>query len=129
MRICVLAVSICATLAACGDVKVPVSGTIGSERAQGQAVGNISGKGLFSATTSSGLQCSGTYNPLSTDPTISAPTTCNDGRTGTLIITRSLDGLSGTAIGQLNDGTKAEFVFGDLVFQQGTGANAGASTR
>jgi hypothetical protein len=106
-------------LAGC-SYSVPVTGTVGSEPAQGQATAAMSG-GTFSVSTARGLQCNGTYDALDTNPTITAPATCNDGRFGNLIITRSLDGLSGTVIGRLNDGTDARFVFGNLAFSQAAG--------
>jgi hypothetical protein len=43
---------------------------------------------------------------------------CEDGRTGTLLATRQLNGFSGTGSAQLSDGTQARFVFGDLTFAQ-----------
>ena len=110
-------------LAAC-SFSVPVTGRIGQDLAQGQATASMNG-GTFSATTIKGLTCTGTYDATSTAPTITAPATCSDGRAGNLIITRTLDGISGTVIGRLNDGTEAQFVFGNLTFDQafnGTGA-------
>ncbi len=99
------------------DYSVPVTGRIGNDLAQGQSTASLSG-GTFSVTSIRGLQCQGTYDALSREPTIVAPVSCADGRSGNLIITRTMDGMSGTVIGRLNDGTEAQFVFGDLTFQQ-----------
>jgi hypothetical protein len=115
-------------LAGCAtEINVPVTGQIGDAAAAGNAYGNISGEGRFTAMTLDGLQCQGEYDPLSPEPTISSAVTCNDGRTGTVIITRGLDGLSGTAIGRLSDGTEARFVFGNLAYGQ-TGPGGAAQT-
>lgn len=114
--------------AACSPPTVPVTGTLGREAAQGQATANFDGNGTFWVITTRGLRCDGTYDAYSTDPTITAPVTCNDGRTGNLIITRSLDMVSGTVIGRLSDGTEGRFVFGNLQYSQAFGGS-GAQTR
>lgn len=114
-------------LAGCGEISVPVTGEIGGNLAQGQATAKMTGAGTFEVSTLDGLTCTGVYDALETAPTINAPTTCNDGRTGRLIITRSMNGLSGTVIGRLNDGTEARFVFGDVAFTQTTGDLATAT--
>lgn len=111
-----LLISGCAT-----EFSVPVIGTLGSQPAQGQATARTSGDGTFWVATTSGLRCQGTYDSLDRSPTIAAPVSCSDGRTGTLLITRTLDALSGTVIGQLNDGTQGRFVFGNLTFDQAFG--------
>ncbi|WP_152544607.1 hypothetical protein [Actibacterium mucosum] len=100
---------------------VPVTGTIGKTPAQGNATARLSGEGDFWVATIDGLRCEGKYDSLDTTPTIVVPTTCNDGRSGTLLITRSLRGISGTVTGKLNDGTQGRFVFGDLSFSQAFG--------
>ncbi len=118
-----------ASLSACAnEVSVPATGRIGTELAQGAATARLSGEGSFFAMTPRGLRCEGTYDSLTTEPTLSVPIRCNDGRTGNLIITRQLNGISGTAIGRLSDGTLGQFVFGDLTFDQAFGGS-GASTR
>ena len=55
------------------------------------------------------LTCAGSYNSL----TISMPVQCNDGRKGIILATRQADGLNGSGRVRLNDGTEADFVFGD----------------
>jgi len=66
---------------------------------------------------------------MSRAPTIEAPVNCNDGRTGRLLITRTMDMVSGTVIGQLSDGTQGRFVFGNLTFDQAFGNGSGARIR
>ena len=105
-------------LAACGSLSVPVTGEIGTQPAQGQATAKFSGEGTFWVMTTRGLRCEGIYDSITTQPTITAPITCNDGRSGTAIITRTLDMLSGTVIARLDDGTEGRFVFGNLSFDQ-----------
>ncbi len=104
-----------------------MTGTIGSQPAQGAATARLDAPGTFYVLTPRGLRCEGTYDSLSTAPTITAPVRCTDGRTGTLIITRSMDLLSGTVIGELSDGTPAQFVFGNLSYGQAFGVG-GAQT-
>ena len=111
-------VSCTLALSACGDLSVPVTGEIGSQPAQGQATAKFSGEGTFWVATTRGLRCDGTYDSLTRAPTISAPITCNDGRSGTAIITRTMDMVSGTVIASLQDGTEGRFVFGNLSFEQ-----------
>ena len=41
------------------------------------------------------------------------PVQCNDGRKGIILATRQADGLNGSGRVRLNDGTEADFVFGD----------------
>lgn len=105
------------------EFSVPVTGAIGKEPAQGTATARMSGDGAFWVATTRGLRCEGSYDSKSRDPTITAPVTCNDGRTGNLIITRTLDGVSGTVIGRLSDGTESRFVFGNLSFDQAFGGS------
>lgn len=112
-------------LVACADsFSVPVTGNIGRDAAQGQATASLSGDGTFWVLTTRGLRCDGIYDDNSTEPTISAKVTCNDGRTGNAIITRTLDMLSGTVIARLSDGTEGRFVFGNLSYEQAFGGAA-----
>lgn len=114
-------------LSAC-EFSVPVTGMIGKEPAQGSATAKTSGVGTFEASTIDGLTCKGTYDALTRAPTIWADVTCSDGRTGRLLITRSMDQLSGTATGKLSDGSTGRFVFGNLTFDQAFGSGS-AGTR
>ncbi len=115
----ILALAACAT-----EFHAPVSGVIGEQRAQGQSTARIDGNGTFFVETVSGLRCEGTYDALDINPTIRAKATCNDGRSGTLLITRNISRGTGTAIGRLNDGTDARFVFGDISFAEAFGDSA-----
>lgn len=103
-------------LSAC-SVTVPVVGKIGDEDAAGSTTATTSG-GSFEVATIDGLVCSGTYDAWDTSPTIRIPVSCSDGRTGSLLATRTLSGASGKVIGKLNDGTRGRFVFGNLSFSQ-----------
>ena len=79
----------------------------------GTTTASLSG-GTFQVAANDGLQCYGTYDSLDPQPTISAPITCNDGRVGTLLVTRTTDGLSGSGVALLSDGTEARIGFGRL---------------
>jgi hypothetical protein len=114
-------------VAAC-SFSVPVTGSLGGQAAQGAATAKANGAGTFYVVTIDGLRCDGTYDAMTDAPTITAPVKCNDGRTGQLVITRSMDGLSGTVMGRLNDGTEGRFVFGNLRFDQTFGDGRGAGT-
>lgn len=111
MAVGLVALAGCAT-----SFAVPVTGMIGGEAAQGEAVARTDGNGTFWIETVDGLRCDGTYDALITAPTIRVPVKCSDGRTGSLLATRQ--GGSGTVIGKLNDGTEGRFVFGNLSFSQ-----------
>lgn len=107
---------------------VPVTGQLADGTpAAGQATARTSGNGDFWVQVADGTKCSGTYNAYDTNPTIVVPVNCADGRSGQTIITRQLDGLSGTAIVTLDDGTRGQFVFGNLTFEQAYGSG-GAKT-
>jgi len=89
--------------------------------------------GTFWAASTSGLRCDGTYDNITTTSTIMVLLHCNDGRTGKAIATRSGVNASGgavTAIAELNDGTKGQFVIGPNVsYQQAFGKGASAIVR
>jgi hypothetical protein len=112
-------VGVAILLTGCGDaIQSPVVGMLGSERAQGQAVARWDGTGTFFVATPRGLECNGTYDALDTNPTIRATATCNNGRTGTCIITRNIARMTGSAICSDNRGTFGRFVFGDISFTE-----------
>ena len=104
-------------LAGC-DVSYPVNGVFNGQPAQGTTTAKMSGVGTFSVYNTDGLNCHGTYDSLTMDITITAPVKCNDERTGTAIITRKSNLISGTAIVKLSDGSKGQFVFGDLSYAE-----------
>ena len=115
-------------IAGCGEVQVPVVGVVGNERAQGQATARMDGEGTFFIATPRGLECKGTYDALDMNPTIKTPVSCNDGRTGTCIITRNLARSTGSAICSDTRGVLGRFVFGDVSFNEALG-DGGATTR
>lgn len=115
---------VAASIALCGcatELKVPVTGQFDGKPAAGQAVASSDGIGTFWVQTPRGSRCSGSYNPLDTNPTIVSRVYCDDGRSGEVVISRQLDGLSGTAIVSLNDGASGQFVFGNIKFDQAFG--------
>jgi hypothetical protein len=56
--------------------------------------------------------CSGAYDSLSLEKTITMPVLCSDGRKGIVIATRDSNGQAGHGTVQLTDGTKGTFIFG-----------------
>lgn len=78
---------------------------------KGTATASLSG-GEFHATDGK-LTCGGTYDALSQSLTINAKVTCNDGRVGFMVATRDRGLQSGSGHIRLNDGTEADFIFGD----------------
>jgi hypothetical protein len=121
----ILALCAASLLTACAtEFSVPVTGFIGSDQALGQTTARLDGNGTFSVSTLSGLTCQGTYDSLDSNPSITAPASCSDGRSGTLLIARNTMTGGGTVIGRLNDGTDARFVFGNLTFNQAFGGTA-----
>lgn len=109
------------------EMTVPVTGYIGDEAAAGQSTARLNAPGDFWVETLSGLRCEGTYDATDTNPTISIPARCNDGRTAQLLATRNTMTGGGTVIGRLSDGTEGRFVFGNLSFEQAYGGS-GAQT-
>jgi hypothetical protein len=100
-------------LSACAaEIRVPVTGRVGSDLAYGYAISRLQGESIFTVDTTKGLRCSGTYNAFDRAPTINAHFTCNDSRAGTIQISRDPGLLTGTAVAALPDGTAAHFVFG-----------------
>ncbi len=86
------------------------------ESLYGEAVGGPVGNGSFEASSLQGLSCEGTYNSLSQSRSLRVEFTCNDGRTGQAIITRSGTNLkNGSGTGELSDGQKVRILIGDVV--------------
>jgi len=100
-------------LTAC-SVTVPVVAKIGDDILQGSATGRLSGKGDYLVQNIDGLICTGEYDSLDQELTISSHVTCNDGRYGAVIITRNPGLKSGVGQGKLNDGTVFKFAFGSM---------------
>lgn len=118
-------------LAGCAAVKisVPVTGQLNGVAAAGQAVGRGDGVGTFWAQIPGGLRCEGKYDSLDHNPSFVVPVTCSNGTTGEMVVTRALDRVSGSGIVALSDGSKGQFVFGNLKFDQAFGAGGTASTQ
>lgn len=114
MQRAILLVSL-SILAGCGSISVPAAVKTSDGRVlTGTAIASASG-GTFSVRQpGTNLSCSGSYNAFDTSPTISAPVTCNDGRYGTLTVTRTPDMQSGSGVASLSDGTNARVTFGSL---------------
>lgn len=97
-------------LSACSVTQPVVVITDRGQTLRGSATATLSG-GSFSATDGQ-LTCSGAYDSLSLEKTITMPARCSDGRKGIVIATRDSSGQSGHGIIQMSDGTKGTFIFG-----------------
>ena len=119
-----------AMLAGCAtEFSVPLTGQMSNGvAAAGQATARSGGNGSFWVQIPGGSRCSGSYDSTDTNPTIVLPVQCSDGRHGEAVTTRQLDGVSGTAIVRLSDGTTGQFVFGNLRFDQAFGDGGKATT-
>lgn len=108
---------------------IPVTGQLSNGNAAfGQATARSDGLGTFWVKVPGAERCSGAYRVADTNPTLIVPVSCNDGRLGEAVITRQADLMSGSAIVKLSDGTKGQFVFGDIRFDQAFGQGGGAHT-
>lgn len=105
-----------ALVAACAGtpIETPVVGrTSTGEAMQGTATVVIGEKpGVFMVQAPSGLSCRGAFDDETPVKTIVIDVTCNDGRTGTVVSTRDASNAKGTAIAELSDGMRAEFIWG-----------------
>lgn len=54
---------------------------------------------------------------------------CSDGKTGHIVVTRTPDLMSGSAIVRLSNGTRGQFVFGNITYAQAFGAEGTATIR
>lgn len=95
---------------ACAVTEPVVVITTTGQTLRGQTHADLTG-GSFSVTDGK-LTCGGSYDSLNTEPTITIPVLCSDGRKGIVIATRDRSGESGWGNVQLNDGTRATFIFG-----------------
>ena len=77
----------------------------------GEATASLARGGSFWASSGT-FTCSGTYDVSIHDLTITIPTTCSDGRTGTIVATREASGRGGSGTVTLSDGTHGLFGFG-----------------
>ena len=78
---------------------------------RGTATATLSG-GSFRVSDDKKV-CTGSYDSLDTNPTISMVVQCDDGKKGIAIVTRDRSGLSGHGRVRLSDGTEADLIFGD----------------
>jgi hypothetical protein len=102
----------CILLGGC-SVTVPVA--VISKNGQvlrGSTTASLLEGGTFQATDGK-LTCSGTYDINSGSLTVNGKVLCNDGRTGFVMATRERGGQAGSGRVRLNDGTEADFVFGN----------------
>jgi hypothetical protein len=60
-----------------------------------------------------GRMCAGSYDSLNHSPTISMPVQCSDGKRGMVIVNRDPSGMSGNGRVRMQDGSEADFVFGE----------------
>jgi hypothetical protein len=70
--------------------------------------------GKFEVHDNRGLSCSGTYDPLDVSPTLTAATSCTDGRTGTVVVNRTRDRQGGTGTVRFSDGSTGAVAFGSM---------------
>ncbi|TRB03485.1 hypothetical protein EXN61_21725 [Agrobacterium tumefaciens] len=69
--------------------------------------------GLFEVSSpDNATTCSGTYNPYDTAPILEAPFKCSDGRFGNVVVSRSANGMEGTGLVNLSDGSSGRVAFG-----------------
>lgn len=128
MRNALVMLGAAALVACASELKVPITGQFSGQPSAGQATARSDGTGSFWVQTPRGARCQGGYNPLDTNPTIVVNIYCDDGRRGEAVIARQMDGLSGTAVVSLNDGTSGQFVFGNIKLDQAFGDGGRAST-
>lgn len=123
--IVVLSIAGCAS-----EFRVPVTGQSSTgEAAAGEAIARLSGKGEFWVKFPAGMRCEGDYDSLDRAPTIIVPVRCDNGTRGEAVVTRQLNGISGTAIVKLTNGQSGQFVFGDITYEQAFGNGGSARTR
>jgi hypothetical protein len=101
------------SLSGCGSITLPAAVKMsGGETLIGTTTAATSG-GSFQVSNATGtLKCSGTYDPFDTSPVITAPVSCDDGRYGTITVTRAPNGMSGTGTVNLADGSSGNLAFG-----------------
>ena len=70
------------------------------------------GSGSFSVSDGK-ITCAGSYDSSDRSITISMPVLCSDGRKGIIIVTRNRNLQSGSGRVRMDDGTEADFIFGE----------------
>lgn len=99
-------------LSACSDITLPVA-VIGpnGDVYRGTTTARLTGEGTFEASKGN-VRCAGTYDSLSTSPTISFPVQCSNGLKGLGTAVREASGMAGSGNIRMSDGTDWRFVFG-----------------
>lgn len=100
-------------LTGCGSITLPAAVKMnGGEVLTGTTTAALSG-GTFQVKSPTGsLVCSGNYDALDTNPVLMAPVTCNDGRYGTITMTRDIANQSGIGTVRLASGETGNVAFG-----------------
>ena len=125
-----LAAAMATSLIGCAAPKMAIIGqTSNGTPMAGESVANWDGAGTFWVQAPGGARCSGKYDSLTHTPSMVVPVRCTDGRTGQAIIARQANMMGGTVISELDDGTRAQFVFGNLTYEQAYGAGGVARTQ
>ena len=106
--ILLLSTSILLFTACSNKVAVAVIGDEGIMR--GTATATMSG-GHFEVSNQTGT-CSGYYDSLTTEPTITMIVQCSNNRKGIAIITRDVSMMSGHGRIRMSDGYEADLIFG-----------------
>jgi S1-C subfamily serine protease len=102
------------SLAACAPTSITVPVAVIEQN--GRILRGTNTASFESATfevTDGKVTCTGSYDPLNQSQTISMTTVCSDGRKGLIIATREASGISGSGHVRMDDGSVADFVFGD----------------
>lgn len=108
---------------------LPITGQFGSTPAAGQVTAYNNGVGTFWVTTPGGARCSGEYQVHELSPALVLTGKCSDGKTGQIVVTRTSDLMFGSAIVRLSNGTRGQFVFGNITYAQAFGAGGTAVIR
>lgn len=109
--------------------RLPVTGQFGSAPAAGQITAFNNGVGTFWVQTPGGARCTGEYQVRDRNPALVLAGKCSNGKQGQIVVTRTPDLMSGSAIVKLTDGTRGQFVFGNLTYSQAFGQGGVAAIR
>lgn len=109
--------------------RLPVTGQFASTPAAGQITAFNNGVGTFWVQIPGGARCTGDYQVRDPNPALVLQGKCSNGRQGQIVVTRTPDLMSGSAIVKLSDGTRGQFVFGNLTYGQAFGQGGVANIR
>ncbi|MBN9317714.1 MAG: hypothetical protein J0I99_18395 [Devosia sp.] len=109
--------------------RLPVTGQFGAMPAAGQITAFNNGVGTFWVQTPGDARCSGEYQVRDPNPALVLAGKCSNGKSGQIVVTRTPDLMSGSAIVRLSDGTRGQFVFGNLTYAQTFGQGGAAAIR